>query len=601
MKRKIHARDVSYGKLIQQLRTYCNKKKPEAILYDGLEYSAEFESDLGREIGAGAKFPIDPKLPIDLVAVTTIPEKDAKGNDVESHYYTLYFVIVSTDDITEKRLLFYTFYLSRVVKSKALELVLVIPQDVQDKHVQRLNKIAKENGFGLLRFLRKKRKPEELYSPRDFVECMAYQFNNPPKRKRKFRKKIREQALDISFFFDEYIQKVVESFAGIDSSKFGKRYIDRMLLNKVFDLQTISYAKGLKKLVAEHLMDKYSDYDFVSNTFKALWLDCNLGDYEDFLRISEPHLYHLSSTGEKPYRDHYIHQFQVFLTGLCIIDILRQNNNLQLCNEIDKQWLIAASFHDMAFPLQNYDDWAKKFFLDSLGIPEIGVSDIRSYFVDKSLMSSLGFLVTELCKKHFSVKDFSDNWLHQERDLIKFLHGRITELKHHCLLSSLFLLKKAAEDKEELLPTLFAPAALSIALHHHEKVWTKQGKEDEAFDHLPPNRRLGVIDFIKDPLTFILIYCDNSHEWGRPRHLDEAKYAKELHSFVLKQFSVTNSQCLVSIKAPNSSQTDDIWVLKCGELRALQKLLIPPPGLRFNIELKDKSETPMNFEMHGPA
>jgi len=348
-------------------------------------------------------------------------------------------------------------------------------------------------------------------------------------------------------------------------------------------------------------MNKYSEYDFVNNTFKALWLDRNLGDYEDFLRISEPHLYHLSLTGEKPYRDHYIHQFQVFITGLCIIDMLRQNNDFQLCNEIDEQWLIAASFHDMAYPLQNYDDWAKKFFLDSLGIPEIGVSDIKSHFVEKSLMSSLGFLVTELCKKHFNVADLSGNWLHQERGLIRFLHGRITELKHHCLLSSLFLLKKAAVDKEELLSTLFAPAALAIALHHHDKVWTKQGKEDEVFDCLPPNRKLTKIDFIKDPLTFILMYCDNSHEWGRPKHLDEAKYAEEFKSFTLKQFTMSKSQCVVSIKAPNSSQTDDIWVFKCGGLQILQKLLVPPPGLRFNIELKDKSETPMNFEMHGPA
>lgn len=255
----------------------------------------------------------------------------------------------------------------------------------------------------------------------------------------------------------------------------------------------------------------------------------------------------------------------------------------------------------MAYPLQNYDDWAKKFFFDSLGIPEIGVTDIKSFFVDKSLMSSLGFLVTELCTKHFGDSDLSGNWLYKERGLIKFLHGRITQLKHHCLLSSLFLLKKAAENREELLPSLFAPASLAIALHHHDEVWTRQGDDDPVFDYLPSNRILTTIDFIKDPLTYILIYCDNSHEWGRPKHFDEAKYADELHRFVLKQFNVSKSQCLVSIKAPNSSQTDVIWKIKCGELRTLQELLVPPSELRFNIELRDKSDTPMNFEMHGPA
>ena len=61
------------------------------------------------------------------------------------------------------------------------------------------------------------------------------------------------------------------------------------------------------------------------------------------------------------HRDHYLHQFQVFLMGSCILDKLLDLNHPDIISntKIDVQWLIASSFHDMAYPLQLYEDWAK--------------------------------------------------------------------------------------------------------------------------------------------------------------------------------------------------------------------------------------------------
>ena len=347
----------------------------------------------------------------------------------------------------------------------------------------------------------------------------------------------------------------------------------------------------------KNLIEKKSDYDFVEHVFSTLWHQSNLGDYSEFLRVAEPALYYIFTSSEKPYRDHYLHQFQVFLLGLYIIDRLTAASKPYLPCDIDKQWLIAASFHDIAYPLQSYDTWARKFFDQSLGIPEIGVSDIKSHFVDRSLMSSLGFLIKELCEKHFGVGSLQGNWLHEEQPLVRFLHDRITQLKHHCLLGSMFLLKQSDQSKSQFLTDLFAPAALAIALHHHD-VWQSAGDEDERYHDLPDNRKLKELKFTDNPLAFILLFCDCAQEWGRPRSSPgRAPLTEETTRFILKECKVSDSQCLVQIKTPYLSTTDTVFTTKCDELGNLARFLVSPVEFKFEIQIFDKDDRRRDYPM----
>ncbi len=294
-------------------------------------------------------------------------------------------------------------------------------------------------------------------------------------------------------------------------------------------------------------------------------------------------MYNIFAERERPYRDHYFHQFHVFLLGLYIIDKLRT----RFPDDIDRLWLITSSFHDMAYPLQLYDSWSQKLFDTSLGIPSVGVSDMKSSFVNGSLLSSLGYIVNELCKSHFD-EELKGNWLQKEKPLVSFFHDIITKRKHHCVLSSLFLLKQAQSCNSDLMDTLFVPSSLAITLHH-EVVWKS----------LPAERRLQSLKFDNDPLAFLLMFCDSVQEWGRPKAYEEILEEAGGEIFILDEYEVTGSGCSVTIKTPYLSTTHERFKEKEKELKNLEGFLQSSSEAEFKIILKDKSGVIREYPMTG--
>ena len=170
-----------------------------------------------------------------------------------------------------------------------------------------------------------------------------------------------------------------------------------------------------------------------------------------------------------------------------------------------------------------------------------------------------------LCKQHFC-RELQGNWLADEKELLNFFHEKITQAKHHCVISSIFLLKQASKERSrELIESLFVPPALAISIHH-DKVWKE----------LSETHGLTVLDFRRDPLSFLLLFCDAVQEWGRPRDEPSVKANTELGDFILEKITVTKSKCLVTIRAPYLLATDEAFKGKCGELELLQKFLTPP-------------------------
>jgi len=582
--------EISYNDIIEWLENYY-KGREKVATYRGLEYSREFATDVEAAREEGTEFFIDPMLPIDLVMVQTRQEPSGEDPDklIDVHYYTLFWLVSPDDTSTERRLQFYRFYLSRISPLKAVQVVMVIPVGIKGELEQSLRVIAKENGFGLWKIETSNEEPEKLYTPKDFLRRMEDDFKNPPEPPEKmehFEPSITDKAPEISLFFDRYVREAVEALAGVTARKIGKRYIERKLLDAVFELQNISYTEKLKKLVTKHLMDKDDDYEFVTNTFSALWLECGLGmNYSDFLKVFEPPLYNIFAEQERPYRDHYFHQFHVFLLGLYIIDKLRT----RFPDDIDRLWLITSSFHDMAYPLQLYDSWSKKFFDTSLGIPGVGESDMKSYFVEGSLLSSMGYIISALCKSHFN-EELRGNWLQKEKPLVSFFHDIITKRKHHCVLSCLFLLKQAQSSNSDLMDTLFVPSTLAIALHH-EVVWKS----------LPAERQLQSLRFCNDPLSFLLIFCDSVQEWGRPKANEESGGGAGDEIFILDEYEVTDSGCSVTIKTPYLSTTHDKFKEKEKELKNLEGFLQSSSEVLFKIILKDTSGAIREYPMRGPS
>ena len=529
--------EIQYTDIIIWLKKFCRKKR-FGKTYLGLEKSSEFIADVDGAKTKEVEFFVDPMLPIDLVAVYSKKEKDQDkpGEKVKVNYYTLFWIVSTEESDAEKlgvRLQFYQFLLSRVAYLRSVKIYLVIPDGIERGTEADLLRIAKNDGFGLLKLESVEKPPNELAGARNFRYHMEEVLRNPPTDmeldplpdavKRKRRK--------IGPYLDLFVREAIDAVAGRTSMQAGKRFIDRDLLEHVFSLKHVSYAAKLKEMVTAHLLKKGDDYDFVRNTFSALWqMYFPKMDYSKFLHDAELPLYHILAPNREPYRDHYLHQFQVFLLGSCILDRLMDINQPDIANNpnIDKQWLITSSFHDMAYPLQLYEDWAKGFFEESLNIPDLGKLDIKSYFVDRSLLSSTGFIVNALCEKYFG-RQSEGNWIDQEKELFLFFYDRISRTKHHCILSSLYLLKQSNLKYPKRVLELFAPSALAIVLHHYDQVFKKLPPNDKAWKDLEKAERvLHSLEFKTDPLTWLLMFCDSAQEWGRPTlELPKAEDIKE--------------------------------------------------------------------------
>jgi len=594
-----------YNDVIKCLERFC-EEQGLGTPYKGLELSKEFISDVDGAKTKGVIFHIDPMLPIDLVSVESKEEKDEDNPDklITVNYYTLFWLVSAEESDVEKlgvTLQFYQFLLSRVSKLNSVRIILVIPDGLEDERESSLRKIAIEDGFGLLKLVDINKPPQypliEAHSFRDHMENV---LRNPPDTLEldPLPDCVKKEAKRVGLYLDLFVREAIDAVAGRTQTQAGKRYIDRLLLEHVFNLNNVRYAAELKKLVTAHLISKGDDYDFVKNTFSHLWsIHFPKMEYSNILDISEFPLYHILAPNKKPYRDHYLHQFQVFILGSCILDHLIDINQPDIVknHNIDKQWLITSSFHDMAYPLELYEEWAKDFFSEVLNIPDLGRLDIKSYFVDRSLLSSTGFIINILCRKHFN-KKLRDNWLDEEKELIQFFYDRISRIKHHSLLSSLYLLKQALSSNPELVNDFFVQPALSIVLHHYDQVFKElelPGEEDIVWKNLKKaGRVLSLLEFKTDPLAFLLMFCDSAQEWGRPKFKPPKleAFKEDEHRFVLEECYIDKSGCSIKIKTPNLESIDEKFEAKDTELKTLQKFLRAPNDFSFEIILLDKSD-----------
>jgi len=550
--------------------------------YRGLEHSDEFNEDVRKAAQSkGVKFYIDPALPVDIVMLAKKREEseDDQGGMEEFNYYWVFWVVLSEDPGLKRRILFYQFYLSRVSEPYRVKMIIVTAADVPPVLMTNLREIAEENKFGLWTADVDKEEPIQIFEPKTFRDRMVEEFREPVDEKvKEFPKGIRSKAKDLAMFFDKYVREAVEAIVGITPEEAGKRYIDRKVLDLAFELEKVSYRQKVQELVTEHLSKKTNDYDFVKDAFASLWEVCNLGiQYSDFLKTFEPALYHLSAGGGRTYRDHYLHQFQVFLLGIHIIDKFYDKLNFDEVKE--KQWLVASSFHDVAYPVQLYDEWSKKFFFEVFNIKNVGVADLKSQFIDETLLSSMGYLIDFLCGTHLE-RPLTGNWLDNEKELVKFFYEKITMVKHHCVLSAISLLKKASGLDSSLLKKVFVPAALAISLH--DKVVWKELQTHHGLAHIEFND--------KYPIAFLLLFCDCVQEWGRPKEeSNEESKGEEEQKFLLDKIEPSGNKYSLTLWTPLLESNDAPFRKKQKEGEELEDILLGPHGVKFEVKLADSS------------
>lgn len=553
------------------------------------------------------EFSLDPNLPVDRI----YKEPLSKTSDTSEQifFYHLYFIasMEKIPESLEQAILFFKFYVSRMIPSKMFDLQVVISDKTEISQVNSI--FFKDNGIGLVKV--------QINSDSIVVISEAVSYKEELGKAKEIKGKNNLKSLKNC---EPLVDNATRSIVGVKPEKFGKIYVDRNLMNKMFELENISFRDDLAELINENLTEKSDEYEFANEVFTYLWPKYIGPNYTDFLKIFEPSLQYIYAEtrgkGDPIYRDHYLHQFQVFLLGLPIIDKFYDRFKIN-SPKPELSWLIASSFHDIAYPVQKFDYWSADFFKQVFKLDRNPSKlELKSNFIDEKFLACMNYLICGLSSKHLK-RELTPYWADSENDYVQFFYRKITEEKNHGVMSSISLLKlvqseanrkkieKKLGDYDAALKEVIIPGALAIALHD-DKVWgaNLSDSKTKKNNRNPEKEFLRSVKFQDDPLSFLLIFCDSVHEWGRPSKSEDSAEENFGMKFYLKKFDCTADKVEITLWTPDCIKNHGFYTRKDKELKKIQSFLVqpsPPERIQFIVWLEDQDCDPDKYVMKGPS
>jgi len=668
----------NHNEMVEWLRENLKKKYPSEQTFETFE-----DIPVLREKLIKGMLLIDPRYSVDLIYVEKREEEKDKepGKKENVFYYT--FFLVSTSEITDeksdekfgkiidffrKRLLFYQFYFSTsaIAESKSFKIIVVIPHyiDISSEAIKEFFKYYK---LGLWKIDIAGDKKEEVVAAKNLRGRMSEEFKESidvPEDmggtikeiserigggESTLKEAIKEKTEDFAIFFEQYINDAVDAILGIKLEQIGKRYIDRKLIDFVFNLKEVSYGNELRDLVNKHLNQKGDDYLFTRECFETLWRSKFDGMiYPKTLEQFESFLQHFFPE----YREHFTHQFQVFLLGTIILDCLFQNptkvfeEGKNKKDDLAKGWLLTSSTHDFTYPLQKYDEWSSDFFKEQLKIDEpLSFLELKGIYVEKTFLTRVEHLLSEIEKDFIEVSGYEKTILYNE--IRRFFYYEIAEKKNHGLMGGSYLLKKFEGKERKEFSDVILPAAAAIATHDDEiwqilsgqvngdikKKWEyiaeiikaeliniekgeniikilkdteldNEKKDREIASILRKNKEwvgniyadisniimkkpLSKLYLKSQPLTFLLILCDNLQDCGRPCKDEELKKGMEATDIRLKGIVINPSTITIQLFFNEIAESRKFMTYKAEMLRKVEKLL-GSSDIEFIIEFWDR-------------
>lgn len=247
--------------------------------------------------------------------------------------------------------------------------------------------------------------------------------------------------------------------------------ISLFLIDKLQDLKHIQYADKLIELSSTYRDELRDDYDMVLDYINKLWGE-RLGlKYPGIQRHMEEILLR-----DEMYRDHFVHQFQVFLIGAYIIEKMYETKGfVKILEDFEKEhkckiedaWLAASTYHDFNYGLQNFDIWLLQFFSDTLSINnEEAKENLNTLNLDAVMVRES---LSEIIIKMDKLLDLDEMI---EKKAMKFFYEKATRDRNHGVLSALSIIKLCENQKDNLKIGFDAmlQAALAIVCHD-EDIW----------------------------------------------------------------------------------------------------------------------------------
>jgi len=310
-----------------------------------------------------------------------------------------------------------------------------------------------------------------------------------------------------------------------------ERTFSPFLVRSIRTLEHVAYAEDIRGFL-NHLERSSGDIrDCCFDRLSEMWIKWDPTLPVSFSVARELHKFESNILGDVPgYRDHFIHQLTVFLIGTHIIDRLQHEDMLPSIlgkQELENGWIITANFHDMANAVALIDEW----------LPAVVNVLLRKADRIVTPTRFLNILV-DIQERYYVYLDRMKKALGElDTGQMSFVVHSLTRLGggDHGLLSALSLQKNARRPNDKLVTT----CALAIALH------TMALKDSRR--QLSP---LGLkrVPFSRLPLAFLLLYCDNLHEWARD--LSSSSIVRDVQE-CLRDFDMT-----VGWKTPGVLRSD---------------------------------------------
>jgi len=464
----------------------------------------------------------------------------------------------------------------------------------KDKNFQEFKKACEDFGIGLLRVADKKVEMiQDATSLNEiFAKRLADKINEIDERQPWKNELIQTSSQLIEEHHEDYIHNLVlygaPQFRRRQITGRGTGDLSILLISKLEDVQHIAYGQQLKELAFNYRQRVQDDHKIALETIKSLWRLRFEIDYPDIQKDFEVVL-----LLDPKYRDHFLHQFQVFMLGALIIDRFyntvwaRQFEN-SFHSKLEDAWLAASTYHDFNYPIEKWDGWMMSFLeqnlhvSDSSGKYHIRQEDLKKEIVQLNLgevvvrdefLSKMGRLCGAIgCA-------FDDRFQ-------RFILRRVAIDKNHAVIGALTFLEKFKEGRK-LSEEAAAQAAASILLHDEPNWQCLSGnmpgllacidrhecthEENESC----ANPLLHQLELKSNPLPFLLIFCDTAQEWGRRGK----GYTEEP---LLEDIQIDQQKVLIHI----SLRDHKGFVMKREELERVQQFL---KADKFTIKIKSRS------------
>ena len=323
------------------------------------------------------------------------------------------------------------------------------------------------------------------------------------------------------------------------------------LINRLQGIKDLKYGAVLVDLATKYRDECRDDPEIALQTIQSLWESQLHVTYPDIQRNFESVL-----LLDPNYRDHFLHQFQVFLLGALIIDKLYNTDPVRSfeksCgSKLEFAWLAASTYHDFNYAIQEFETWMTSFFRQTLHVrhykndPFIFLLDLEKVMVRNEFLHKIEGLFEAI-----GCDEVDDH-------ILRFILGRLAWDKNHAALGAMTFLNKF--KGKGALTTLAANHAAASILLHDDPNWqcfcgktatAKCQKWERAFSK---KKLLPQLQFHNMPLAFLLAFCDKVQEWGRGGRGYETEKAR------LEEIELEDDKFLVHISLTDDSGCSKRW------------------------------------------